>query len=83
MGGVVDDDFSGGAYEDARRIFDVEPVLDPNDKSLYAELGIPLSRYQYGKLMMEAVGRRMTIRDLILELIDGHFERKAENDENS
>lgn len=66
---------------DTRRVFDVLPALNPVDTSLYAELGIPLNRYQYGKLMIEAVGRRMTIRELVLELIDAHIKGfKPESD---
>lgn len=59
---------------DSRDVFDVPPALNPLDTGIYAEMGIHLNRYRYGKLMMEAVGRRITIRDLVIELIDQHIE---------
>lgn len=62
-----------GLYDDARGVFDIQPLLNPVDMRVYAELGLPLTRYQYGHLMLESVGRRMTIRDLVLELIDEHI----------
>lgn len=72
-GRELEDDFR----TDARSVFEVMPVLNPVDSRIYAEMGIPLNRYRYGKLMIEAVGRRITIRDLVIELIDRHIERSG------
>lgn len=74
MVGFAEDFESDDFRHDARSVFDVMPVLDPADKSIYAEMGISLNRYRYGKLMIEAVGRGITIRELVIELIDRHID---------
>lgn len=72
--GVAKDFESDDFRHDARSVFDVMPVLNPADKSIYAEMGISLNRYRYGKLMIEAVDRGITIRELVIELIDRHID---------
>lgn len=79
----VAEDFEGEDYRnDARNVFDVMPALNPADKSIYAEMGIPLNRFRYGKLMIEAVGRGITIRELVIELIDRHIEGSGKDKES-